>query len=185
MEKLRQYFHVDMAVLLETDPEVAAWTTDCQPLPYLMGGRQLSFVPDIWVAERTGGHRAIRLVWSDDPEVRMSERNRCLAEEYRVRGVAFEVVTSGELAAHPRLKAAKHILFHRYWDCPGDLPLAVAAMAGDPPRTLGDLQQNLGGQEETWPQILSLVAQGRVEVDLGGGLGPETGVLACRMEGLA
>lgn len=184
MEKLRHYSHIHLATVLEVDPEVERWTTDVQPIEYIEDGKPHTYTANFWCLE-PGGIRVIRILREETkPESKGAEQHRRVRAEYGTRGIFYEVVTEDEVATDPRLRAAQHILFHRYWDVPESLALDVASMSSNPPATLGALHIRLGGRSETWPQLLSLVAQGFVDVDLGTKLGPEMSVIACKMKGI-
>jgi hypothetical protein len=184
MERLRHYFHANMAALLETDPDVLYWTTEVDAYRFQHRGRDIVFIPSFQV-EDVGGTRVIRLVRAQErASLRSQEHHRLLRRLFRQRGMEFDVLSDAELASHPRLRSAKEILFHRYWDVPDDLPYQVAIMAAShPPATLGELHERLGGGAVVWEQVLSLVAQGFVELEARPGLTAETGIRACKMKG--
>lgn len=183
MERLRHYAHRALAVLLETDPQVLTWTTEAEPLPLGDGERACEFVPNFWVVERRR-RVAIRVLRADRLRgSRQQERHAAVRDAYDKRGVCFEVRTEEAIAADPRLPAARYLLWHRAWDVPDEVAVRVGAMAADPPRTLGQLHARLGGAAETWPQVLSMVARGGIEICDTVEVGPGTEVVACRMRG--
>ncbi|MBV8458433.1 MAG: hypothetical protein JO122_17665 [Acetobacteraceae bacterium] len=51
------------------------------------------------------------------------------------------------------------------------------------PETLGELHECLGRDRATWEQLLSLVANGHIEIDLDDGLHLSATLLACRVRG--
>lgn len=179
MEPLRHYFHEDMAVLLEADPAVVKWSAQVESLDVEHDdGVVREFRPSMR-AEVQGRIRLIKL--HDDsrrgpPEVAGRRR----AWPVAARGISFERYTRSQLAKHPRLRTSQDIIFHRSRDLPRELPLQAASLAAvSLPRTLGELHERLGRSNVVWEDVLSLVAQGYVEVDMGAAVGPGMSVVAC------
>lgn len=184
MERLRHYFHADMAALLETDRHVLRWTTEVQAFQFDDDGRDIHFTPNFQVTELSGT-RFIRLVRETDfKAARRNERHELLKQQFGDMGMQFDVLSDVQLAAHPHLQTARDILFHRYRDVPDEMVHRLGALAAaGPPPTLGELHVEVGGDELGWEQLLSLVAQGHVDVDLAYGLTPDTPVVACMLKG--
>lgn len=184
MVPLRHYFHVDMAYLLDAWPEVISWTVDAPPLvvPHLRS--EIAFTPDLIVTERDRVYALRLLDRGVKPSKARDERYRTIDAAYRERGESLAVLTREELDDHPHLQAAKDLFYYRTRNWPADLPATIAAFAnGALPGTLGDLHGLLGGGEEAWANLLSLVAHGFIHVDLDAGLRPPTPILALRVEG--
>jgi hypothetical protein len=184
MEKLRHYYLEDQAYLLEVSYDVLTWTAQCEPVTCGDGRRKHVFRPNFVVETRTG-QRVIRIVKaSERVDARRSEKVTLLDRHYRAQGVTFEFLTDADLKASPCLPAAREIFHYRYWSCAQWLPLKIQEISMDtPPGTLGELHRRLGGAEDLWYQLLSMVAQGFVEVDLSASVGPEMPVLSTRMNG--
>ena len=172
MERLRHYFHLDMASLLEADPDVRTWTTAVDALHLESEPNGQGFTP----AFRAQGADQIRYIHLVDRPVKSRariERHAALRKQCRKQGMSFEVLTREQVEAHPRLKTSRDILFYRPFEWPPELPVrtsAVAAVAR--PKTLGDLHRGLGGGSTLWPQLLSLVSLGYITVDMGTPVGP-------------
>lgn len=183
-EQLRHYWHADMAHLLDAWPWVVSWSAERKPLPIEFKGRQAQFTPDFEVTER-GRTYALRLIWgnkTEDPQPRA--QRQALRERYHDLGGELEFLTRDDVYRHPHLPLARDLFFYRYHDWPDDLPRQVALVAdSERPETLGDLNECLGRERVTWEQLLSLVANGHIEIDLDGGLQPSAALLACRIRG--
>lgn len=183
-ELLRHYWHADMAHLLDAWPHVISWTAERKPVLVEMDGKHAPFTPDFEVIDRSGTY-ALRLIQgesSDRPE--RTKRRRALQDHYRDLGGNLEFTTQAEILQHPHLRLARDLFFYRYHDWPNDLPRQVAVVAtSERPETLGELHECLGRERVTWEQLLSLVANGHIEIDLDSGLQPDTPVLACRIQG--
>ena len=180
MVGLAHYFHVDMATLAEADPDCTEWDVDSTPFPYAKDDDVRYFVPD-FVLRMRAGVRLVRLVHGPEVDETYDRRQRKEPALPEPRdGVTFERYTRAQLHRHPRLRASRDILYHRRRHLPQELPLQVAGMfAMRPFDTLGELHSRLGGTDETWFDVLSLVAQGVVEVDMDQQLGPEMPVRSC------
>ncbi len=180
MERLRHYAHRSLAALLETDPQVLKWTTETETLVL---GERWSFTPSFWVVEHHR-HVAIRVLRAGIlKNARNEERHHAVRGAYGRLGVAFEVRTEEDVKTDPRLSVAEEILWHRPRDIPAGMALQVGTMAAAPPATLGELHARLGGAADTWPLMIAMVAQGRIELENTDCLDAETRVLACRMRG--
>jgi hypothetical protein len=177
-ERLRHYFHVDMARLLEADPNVEMWTTDFVALPLADDPSGRGFKP----AFRVVGKDCIRFVHLIDSPVKSGarrERHDVLRERCRTQGMIFEVLTRSEVEQHPRLATSREILFYRSLDTPPELPvMASAVMAVSGPLTLGELHKRLGGGFALWEQVVSLVGKGHIDVDMSMPLGPNMTILS-------
>lgn len=183
MEKLRHYAHRDYAVILDTDPEVVSWTTEGVPIEFAFGGREMTFMPNFSVVTRAR-KRVVRLVRGEYlEESRRAERHRSAAAAYRNVGIDILVIAEESVKSDYRLENAELLHWHRVWELPEALRVLVAGLAGNPPATLGDLQQLIGGGSDTWPFILSLIGRGYLETAGTGWIGPKTKVTACRMKG--
>lgn len=180
MVGLAHYFHVDMATLAETDPDCSEWNVDRTPVEYIDNDEAGCFVPDFALRTRVGV-RLIRLVHGPEVDTIHGRRRKAESTLPESRdGLTFERYTRAQLHAHPRLPASRDILYHRPRHWPLELPMQVAGMfamrAFD---TLGELHFQLGGSRDTWFDILSLVAQGFVEVDMDQPLGLQMLVRSC------
>ena len=180
MVGLAHYFHVDMATLAEMDPDCLEWDADRTPVQYADDDEAGYFVPDFVLRMRVGV-RLIRLVHG--PEVDATHGRRRKPEPILPEprdGLTFERYTRAQLRAHPRLPASRDILYHRPRHWPPELPMRVAGMfAMRAFATLGELHVRLGSSRDTWFDVLSLVAQGFVEVDMDRPLGLEMPVRSC------
>lgn len=180
MERLRHYWHVGMATLLEVDPDVRSWTTEVEVVRRRLDpDDSVQFTPHMWVVARDG-YRALRLIdGGDGARARWLERNGWVRDRCRENGADLVVITREEVDTHPLLKTAKTILYHRRWDVPEEYALRVAAMADHPPATLGALHAALDPYEGAWPQVLALIGQGLIEIEMSGHLDPSVPVVAC------
>ncbi len=180
MERLRRYWHVGMATLLEVDPDVLSWTTEAETVRrFLNPEDSVQFTPHMWVAARDS-YRALRLIdGGDGSRERWLGRNGWVRDRCRENGANLMVITREEVETHPILKMAKTILYHRRWDVPEEYALRVAAMADHPPATLGALHAALDPDEGAWPQVLALIGQGLIEIEMSGHLAPSVLVVAC------
>ena len=179
-ERLRLPWHVGMATLLETDPNVRFWTTETTGARVFHNEQSVEFASDIWVEAR-GGNRAIILInGGDDARERRLERDDELRKHYGQDGGHVMVLTREEVETHPLLNAAEAILYHRCWEVPEDYLLRVAAMVDCPPATLGELHAILGLEQASWQQMLALVGRGAVEIEMSGKLDPSTVIVACQ-----
>lgn len=128
---------------------------------------------------------ALRLLAGDDGQPRRAQQRRELRDRYlNQRGNELEFLAREEVRDHPHLPSARDLFFYRYHDWPDDLPRQASLLADQHrPETLGDLHDCLRPDNVTWEQLLSLVANGHVEIDLDGGLQPSVALLACRIQG--
>lgn len=185
MERLRHYFHVDLASILEVDPEVRHWTADVKPYQFQVGDRAISYRPSFLVTTEAT-KQALRLVRAGNRKaIATSERHQMLADLFDEIGIEFIVLTDADVRESPRLPVAKEILFHRYPGVPDEIPMAIAAMAlAGAPKTLGELEARLGEPgPATWTLVCAAVAEGLVDIDLDAGLSRNTAVLACKLKG--
>ena len=179
MERLRHYWHVGMAAMLEVDPQVRSWTTEVEAVRLIAADEPLQFTPHMWVSAREG-YRALRLVdGGENARGRWLSRHGFLRDRYLQDGADLLVVTREEVEGHPLLKAANTILYYRRWEVPENYVLRVASIVDDPPPTLGALHAELDPRQGSWPQILALVGQGLIEIEMSGRLDPEVPVVAC------
>ena len=183
-ERLRHYWHIDMAHLLDAWPWVISWTAERNPLQIDGESAQTQFTPDFEVVARDRTY-ALRLVSGDNGQPRRAQQHRELRDQYRNRrGSDLEFLAPEEVRNHPHLPSARDLFFYRYHDWPDDLPRQASLMADrHRPETLGDLHACLGPKNATWEQLLSLVANGHIEIDLDGGLQPSAALLSCRIQG--
>ena len=178
-EKLRHYFHEDMACLLETDPEVIRWSAQVEPLEVEYDDGQMREYPQSMWAQTSRGMRHIILRHGPRHPGSVPDRDK-RPEPLMVRGRSFETYTRADLAAHPRLRTSQDILFHRSRELEPELPLRVAAMSAvSLPATLGDLHRRLGHGAVAWEDVVCLVAQGYVVVDLAHAVGPAMPLVSC------
>jgi hypothetical protein len=180
----RQYFHRDMALLLDAWPEVVGWTTDAPTIVVPGDGNNMSFTPNFIIEEAERSY-ALRLR-ADGATLGLAreERYRVIRQAYERQGMSLVVMTREEVETHPDLPAARTLFYYRYWEWPDDLPLEVAALAEQRRlRTFGELHQALGGSEHDMARLLSLASHGYVLIDTTAGLGPDTPLVACRTKG--
>ena len=182
MERLRHYFHEDMACLLEMDPDVLRWSTeelanDNHEDAARAGSRSSM------VAETSRGMRFIELYDDTSPGGRQVTTGRPFASKFPA-SVEVERLSRTELMSHPRLAASEELLFHRPRVWEPALPLRAAAMdAVQAVRDLGDLYVRLGSNSVCWEDVLSMVAQGFVSVNMDDAVGPAIRVVACNSVG--
>ena len=176
MEQLRCYSHVAMAWVLEMDPDVVRWSSKCSGIRV----DDRDYTPDFVAHDRRGHTRFIRIV-----KTRSKKRAKVVAN-FRAacesQAVLFTVESLDELTSSVRVKVAEELYYHRYRDWPDGL--AVTAAESDA-STLGELHAELGATPENWGQILSLVANGLIEIDLNRELAADTPILARSYEGYA
>lgn len=180
MERLLRYSHRAMAALLETDPDVLTWTTEVEPQTVKFEGREREIAPH-FLTTSAKGTQAIRLTRGNRISGRSLEFYMTVTADYAEQDVQFRVERECDVLAHPRLPAARTILWHRPWLPSNALLAATAALADCPPSNLGELNDILGGAENTWPFIISMIARGWVDVGQAVSIGPETLVRACKM----
>lgn len=181
MERLHHYFHEDMAFLLEADHEVTYWTADAEPIDLEYDDGEVRPFRHSFRAETRGGLRLIRLRDESHP---LTKQPRTRARPVEMLGVRCEFYGKAALAGHPRLRTSKEILFHRPRPWTPELPHRVATMAAmEHPDTLGGLHLRLGHSEVAFEDLVSLVAQGFIDVDLDFPVGPAMPVLACNARG--
>ena len=98
--------------------------------------------------------------------------------------MTYEFLMGEELAVHPCLPASKDVIYHRPRETDPDLPcLAAAVFADRKPATLGDLQDLLGRNVAPFEDLISLVAQGFIQVDLRCKVDATMAVLGCCTQG--
>ena len=98
--------------------------------------------------------------------------------------MVFEVYSSRDLRLHPWFERSRAIVFQRPREWRAHLPLLLAnSNALRPVGNLGELHDLIGGKPGDWKDLLSLIAQGYVEVDMSVPLGPKMPVVACRAKG--
>ena len=184
MEGLRHYFHKHMAMLLDANPDVTAWTTQTAPVVFELYGQPVEFTPDFTVVENRRT-RVIRLLRAGTtPSEKREERHSAVAAAYREVEQHLDVVTQEELEGDVCLAAARTLFMHRQVDLPDDLSWRLAEEWGERcPVSLGVLQASLGGDAESWTHLLSLAARGHLRLDFGGTLDGDTLVLACNVGG--
>jgi hypothetical protein len=189
MELLRRYWHVKMPHLLDVWPHVVTWTSKVETVAYANEGRQCEFTPSFRVTE-SGGCYALYLY--DDRKKAASEaslvaratRHEFLSALFLARKERLLFMSRTEVESHPHLPAAQEIFYHRYWEWPAELPREIAVICSrENIPTLGDLLLRLGGGDFVWRQILSLIANGHIEIDLDAGLGDATPISTCRIQG--
>jgi hypothetical protein len=184
MERLRHYFHIDMALLLDARPRVVGWEAEAPAIDVTGGATPFSYRPDFRVQERDEVY-CVRLLRSGtNMTPAQAERHDLVREAYRERDEGFRVITQEELTADSALPAARLLFRERVRDWPEDLPeLVVAACGAGCPTTLGVIHAQLGGGREAWHWLLSLAAHGFVEIELDGNILPATVVLSCTTRG--
>ena len=181
MEKLRHYFHQDMAYLLEADPDVIRWSARVEPFRVEYEDGEVREYPHTMCAETSHGTRHISLHYR---ERRLKPNGDNLAEPVAMRGRVFESYTRDDLVTHPRLQTSKDILFHRSRELEPELALRTFAMSVAAfPATLGDLHRDLGPEIVSWEEVVCLVAQGYVVVNLDFALGPNMPIISCEPHG--
>lgn len=186
MERLRHYFYEDMAVLLEADPAVLSWTAEPGPLDLEHDDGEVRPFTCTFRAETEDYSRLIKL--NDDARKlklgRKPKRHPRRPRPLQAPDLVCEYYTCSALAQHPRLRTSRDILFHRprYWA--RELPYRIATMAAlEHPATLGEIHRRLASPEVAFEDLVSLVAQGYIEVDLDFPVGPEMPVLSCNARG--
>ncbi|WP_156963780.1 hypothetical protein [Muricoccus aerilatus] len=182
-ERLRHYFHEDMAYLLEADPQVLRWTTEVEPIDVLHDDNQMRpFIPSMR-AVTTRGVRMVKLAWGKRQPKRRSAKAR-RPRPVDVDGLTYEFLMGEDLTVHPCLPASKEVIYHRPRETDPDLPcLAAAVFSESRPVTLGDLQERLGRKVAALEDLISLVAQGFIQVDLRCKVDAGMTVLGCRTQG--
>ncbi|WP_431271772.1 hypothetical protein [Dankookia sp. P2] len=177
MEPLRRYVHIDMAFLLEADPEVERWSaTEGHPLMVPFAAVRDPRAPD-FVARSGGRHFAIYVRAGDEDGVPDSG-------DLARRGYVNRVVRVAELATDACLPVARDILYFRTADVPDgtDLSAMNLLLGPRPPKTLGGLHQALDGGL-AWGQVLSLVGRGLVRVKLAPVIDGGTAITGVNPEG--
>jgi hypothetical protein len=184
MEGLRHYFHKGMAMLLDAAPDVTSWTAQTTPIVFELYGKPVEFTPD-FIAVENHRTRAIRLLRAGTTmSEKRQERHSAVAAAYQEAEQRLDVITQEELEADMRLPGARTLFIHRQVDMPDDMPWLLAEAWGPKcPTTLGAIHASLGGDAESWDQLLSLSAMGHLHLDLGAALGTETVVLSCDVQG--
>ncbi len=183
MVNLRHYFHYEMACLLEMDPEVLWWSADRESVEVGYEDGELAEFKSNLVAKTRTGLRLVKL--HDDSSRRRDKAVPVRRVNPKVPfGVECETLTRSEVLAHPRLAASQDILFYRPFEWEPELAFRLAASdALHPVQSLGDMHERLGEDEVPWSHVLSMVAQGFVEVDMDDEVGPAIKVLSCNHEG--
>jgi len=182
-ERLRHYFHVDMATVLEMDPAVIAWTTETKEYSFSDKRGDITFKPDILASEGDRA-RAIRLLRAAElTQSRLAKYAR-LTPKLAELGITLEIFTDKQLAEDPRVRTAKQIHFHRYRDCREGLTMNVVEVFRRLRcATLGELHDSLGGDSSLWDELLSLVAKGFIIIDHSQGLSRDTAVRTAKLGG--
>ena len=184
MEGLRHYFHKDMALVLDARFTVTAWTADTRPVACEWRERPFDFTPDFLVDDADGDYAVRLLRHGTMTSERTAERHRAVDRAYRDQGRFLVVMTAEELSTHPSLPAATVLFDKRHRDWPDDLPGDIAEKWGPKcPVFLCEIWDRLGGDQESWLQLLSLAALGYLHLDLDRPLDEETWVYACRPKG--
>jgi hypothetical protein len=170
-------------MLLDAMNEVERWTAATTPVR-VPGTKPFEFTPDFVVYESIGSY-AVRLLRAEPTaESRTLKLHASACDFYKSRGQSLVVMTAAQLAEHPLLPAAKSLFIHRVREWPAQLPSELAdRWSGECPTTLGAIHASLGGDGNSWLQLISLVAHGFVQIDLGYGIGTQTPVTACRHKG--
>ena len=89
------------------------------------------------------------------------------------RGVELEFLPREAVSGHPHLPSARDLFYFRNHDSPGRTSARQVGAGGGErePGDVGDLHRCLGGAKATWEQLLSLVANGNIEINLDDGAG--------------
>ena len=181
LERLHHYRLRSMAILLEADPDVSAWTAepdDCSDATLD------SFVPNFLVT-RTTGRSALRVIRRKALTEAVLERYQLAARDLDERRIGLELHVEEQVEADPRLPVARDILRLRSWTVSDDLLARAAAISmRRTPRSLGAMHEALGGGD-TWDGLLALVGHGHVDVGLPTELGPETAIRRFRLGAVA
>jgi hypothetical protein len=184
MMPLKRYSMRNMAFLLDAWPDVVAWESGHLEALQNDDGEDTGESADFLVR---GKSRSYALSILDrGRSARTEAADARLAELYGKLEIGYMSLTRKEVDEHPDLPAAKDLFYYRYWDRDDQLPFTVVTLFEENrSATLGSLHAGLGGGERKWAEILSLVANGHVEIDIGQGLNPATRVLDCRTRGWA
>lgn len=177
---LHRNSHCAFAMLLEVDPEVISWTTEAEPLKVTFKGRQSDFMPH-FVVKRKQGPQAVLVRRGERRTGPVLDFDMTLIAAYAEQGVEYRAEFEDELRVDPRLTVAQTILWHRPWRPSDDVLARTAALAENPPSNLGELQKVLGLDQASWPDVISLIARGWVDIGIPTAIGPETPIRACSM----
>ena len=181
MERLHRYSHLDMAFLLEADPTVTRWTADTRAEHLEHDDGEIRPVHHTFRVDTWNG---VRLITLRDKTRSRQKSKRDRAPPIDGPDLRCETYSSDDLLADRRLQTSKDILFHRPRPWPRELPHRIATMAAiERPATLGDLHRRLSAPDVAFEDVISLVAQGFVDVDLNHQLGTDMPVVACRAVG--
>jgi len=183
LEKLRRTTHAVMAELLDADPTVIRWTSSPAPIRDGLSDDE-GFVPHFTAELRDGRQRAIKILRSSSYGI---EAQQALLEVgFSHMGVEFELLSEKQLSQHPMREVARTLFKVRPMDVPDGLLIeALSAILEGRAETLGELLDQLEDQGASWPNILTLVSRGHIEVAWGVDLDRNTPVVGCSPEGWA
>lgn len=174
----RRYWYIDLFYLLDANPAVVSYTTDTRTVTFTCDGIERTHRPDV---EADVGSRRVAislLLESEAAHPDNAAAAALLSTFYAERGMEFRVITDTELKSPPRLENAKTLFRHRHLPMPSEMGLALAtAIAQGPLPTLGAVHEALNGSGEALVALLSLVANGFIEVDLDVPLGASTPIV--------
>jgi len=180
METLRRYSFIDMARLLEVDSDVVFWTTQAETVLVTDDDRTFPYKPDFQVEHKDGSRSVIRIIAGRNG-VSVPPKNReAAALHYEEQGIRFRGMTEDEVSSHPYLRDACLILAHRCLDWP-DEALFVLAQGNE--QTMGDAHETLGGTEQAWFWLITLIGLGHIEVPFGMPLSRKTEILSISLKG--
>ena len=162
-----RHWHQDLPLLLDADPTVVAFTADTTRVTFEFEGEERTFRPDLEVEYRSGRVAIAILTEAEAAEPVNVATAVVLRTFYAGRGMGFRMVTERDLKAQPQLDNARALFRHRHLTVSMEKSFLLAkAVAEGHAATLGDLHQALGGDTAAWAALLTLAAQGCIEVNL-------------------
>jgi hypothetical protein len=113
-ERLKHYSHRAMALLLESDPDILAWTTEVEPLTVRFEGSEHEFTPH-FLATSKAGPLAFFITLAKKIQGKRLDFYMTVTATYAERGVRFRFGRECDMLANPRRPAASAIRRERTW----------------------------------------------------------------------
>ena len=164
MERLRHAGHRSMATMLEADPDVIEWTVEGTTL---FDVSALSSVKPSFLVRRKRERSVIKVMERAKLDTAALDRFEDAAAELSAVGIVSELRLREDVDADPRLAVARTLLRLKTWSLREGVLARAAAIAGrGMPRTLDELHDRMGADEDGWIDVLSLIGRGHVDIGL-------------------
>ena len=158
----------DHFCLLETDNSVISYMAQPHTLVCTADGAVHRYTPDAQVNSADGETKFVEVKRQVEARrLENQERFASITAAYRGLGASFEVVTDEEIRREPRLSNAKLLLSCAAYSPEPELRVRVRqAFTNCQPRTLGELEEALGGGTGFRRRLFAMSLRGAFDLDL-------------------